>query len=104
MRLFLSIFLLITLVGSVTVVVIQQAQNAVAYEFKESKNDDDAEDSDSDELKETKDEKDLLNYRPQQLFPIKTKLLVQTISRIHAFDEDIMSSLYANLPDNPPEA
>lgn len=96
-------FLLFTMLSSVAVAVMQQAKNNSVCEFKESKSDDDnAKDSDE---KESKTEKDLFAYKN----PINTQFMevwssVNSKSKIHIHDKELISSLYTFLPYNPPEA
>ncbi len=103
MRLFLSIFLLITMLSSLAVTVMQQAKDNSVCELKESKTDDDNT-KDTDE-KESKTEKDLIAYKN----PISTQFIKDwasaiSKSKIHIHDEELISSLYTFLPYNPPEA
>lgn len=102
MRLFVSIFLLFTLVASVTVVVMKQVQTAVEYEFKDSK---DANDSTTEEEeKESKSEKDIFAYKHVPFdMNIQEEANKITQQILHQ-DENFLSSLYSNLPFNPPEA
>lgn len=104
MRLFLSIFLLFTMLSSVVVTVVQHFQASSVCEFKESKTDDNNNTSDSDE-KESKTEKDLFAYKN----PLNTQFIedwtsVNSKSKIHIHDKKLISSLYTFLPYNPPEA
>lgn len=99
MRLFLSIFLLLTMLSSVAVSVVHQIQNADVCEFKESKND---EKSDAEE-KESKSEKDLINYKAISPAMMWVEASFYSTSKKHAYDKDLRSSLYAFLPDIPPD-
>lgn len=99
MRLFLSIFLLFTLVASVTVVVMQQVQTAIECEFKENKNADDS----TTEEKENKSEKDLFAYKHTSLHFNTQEEANRVTHLVLHHDESIKSSLYNTLPFNPPE-
>ncbi len=90
------------MLSSVAVTVMQQAKDNPVCEFKESKSDDDNK-KDTDE-KESKTEKDLFAYKN----PLNTQFIedwasVNSKSKIHIHDEELISSLYTFLPYNPPE-
>lgn len=99
MRLFLSIFLLLSMLSSVAVSVVQQIQNSDVCEFKESKND---EKSDAEE-KEAKSEKDLISFKITSSIMMGYDASFYSKKSIHTYNKDLVSSLYSSLPYNPPE-
>jgi hypothetical protein len=101
MRLFLSIFLLFTMLSSVAVAVMQQAKDNSVCELKESKGDDDNT-KDTDE-KESKTEKDLFVYKNTLRTYIEDEVISNSKFKIRIQEEKLISSLYTFLPYNPPE-
>lgn len=105
-KLFLSFFLLITIVSNIAVTVVQLVQNEVMSEFKECKNEDtsDGEEKETNSETETDIEKDYITHKVTS--SITKRLYVSNFSkkRIHEYIKDIKSIMYSSLPYNPPEA
>lgn len=87
------------MLSSVAVSAVQQVQNCDVCEYKESKND---EKSDSEE-KEAKSEKDLISHKITSSLTMGYNASVYAKKSIHAYNKDLVSSLYSSLPYNPPE-
>jgi hypothetical protein len=102
MRLFFSMFLLVSMLSSMALSVIEQMSNTIVYELKECKNDDN---NDSEE-KEAKPEaeKDLINHHTQSSIEMGFGAAIFSKKRIHEYNQDVLSSLYSSLLYNPPEA
>jgi hypothetical protein len=105
-KLFLSFFLLLTIVSNVAVTAVQQMQGTVGCAFKECKNDDtnDCEEKETKSESETDIEKDFITYKVTSY--IKREFYTSSFSkkRIHEYLKEAKSSLYSSLPYNPPEA
>ncbi len=102
MRIFLSVFLLFTMVSSVAVSILQRSQSSIVWELEESQSDDDSTDAKEKESK-TETEKDLLAFQKTMSIEIDNSDTFLSKKNIYIHQENLLSSLYKFLPENPPE-
>jgi hypothetical protein len=102
MRLFFSIFLLVSMLSSMALSVVQQISSIPVYEFKECNNDDNADSEETEAKSET--EKEIINHNITTSIEMGFDAAFFSKKRIHEYNQEIESSLYSALPYNPPEA
>ena len=97
MKHFLSIFLLIIMVTSLSVSAVEQLKDGDIYELKECKTDD------ADEKSKVEKEKEVYNFESNSLLQIDDFSLAKLKKQIVIKNDNLKSERHTFLPELPPE-